>query len=120
MQILNILTRIFLSPDRMESAIAFYENLCGKKCNRRFTYSEAGLELAQVDRFLLIAGSDEKLEPFKSTQITLFVDDIEEYLKYLKQAGAGIMSEPKVVPTGKNMRVKHPDGIIAEYVEHYQ
>lgn len=26
--------------------------------------------------------------------------------------------EPSQVPTGKNMTVKHPDGLVAEYVEH--
>jgi len=118
MQIFKILTRIFMSPDRLESAISFYEQICGEKCGQRFSYAEAGLDLAQVDRFLLIAGSDEKLKPFKSTQITLLVDDIESYYAYFKQAGAEILSAPKVVPTGKNMRVKHPDGLVAEYVEH--
>ena len=118
MKVLKILTRIILNPDQMESAISFYENLCGEECRLRFHYAETGLDLAQIDHFLLIAGSDEKLKPFKSTQITILVDDIEGCHAYFKQTGTDILSAPKVVPTGKNMRVKHPDGIVAEYVEH--
>jgi hypothetical protein len=29
-----------------------------------------------------------------------------------------IIEQPKLVPTGMNMRVRHPDGMIVEYVEH--
>ena len=33
--------------------------------------------------------------------------------------GAAIVEPPKPVPTGSNMRVRHPDGTLVEYVEHH-
>ncbi|MFH7095366.1 VOC family protein, partial [Klebsiella pneumoniae] len=33
--------------------------------------------------------------------------------------GATIINPVKAVPTGWNMLVRHPDGMIAEYVEHH-
>lgn len=71
MQILNVLTRVYLQPDALIPMIAFYEGLFGEKCRLRFIYPAMRLELAQVGSMLLIAGAMEDLEPFKATQVTL-------------------------------------------------
>lgn len=52
------------------------------------------------------------------TQITFLVDSIDDFRNWLLGAGAVVLEEPKKVPTGRNMRVRHPDGTIIEYVEH--
>ncbi len=118
MKIKEVLTRIFLSTSELDSTIEFYENLFGQKCNLRFKYIEKGLELASVGSCLLISGSQEQLKPFIEVKATYIVDSIDDYKKYLTGEGATILEEPKTVPTGRNMRVKHPDGLVVEYVEH--
>jgi hypothetical protein len=45
------------------------------------------------------------------------VDSIVDFKVFLIEQGATILEEPKKIPTGKNMRVKHPDGLVVEYVE---
>jgi len=72
----------------------------------------------QVGDILLIAGSDEALKPFKSTQATFLVDSLDDFRAYLEEKGAKIIRGPAKVPTGKNMTIKHPDGSVIEYVEH--
>ena len=62
--------------------------------------------------------SEEKLHSFKSTRATFLVDSIDDFRNWLLNVGAVILEEPKKVPTGRNMRVLHPDGTIVEYVEH--
>jgi len=99
-------------------SLHFYENIFGEKCRLRFKYADAGLELANVGSILLIAGSDEALFPFKTTQATFLVDSLNDFKDKLVQYRAVILEEPKKVPTGANMRVKHPDGTVIEYVEH--
>ena len=84
----------------------------------RFKIPQIGLELAQIENILLIAGSDEALKPFRSTQATFLVDSLDEFKAYLKEKGAEIVRGPNKVPTGRNMTVKHPDGSVIEYVEH--
>ena len=84
----------------------------------RFEIPQIGLELAQVGDILLIAGSDEALKPFRSTQATMLVDSLDEFKTYLEKKGAEIIRGPNTVPTGMNMTVRHPDGSIIEYVEH--
>lgn len=118
MKIKSVLTRIFLSPSDMDKSIDFYERLSGQKCTMRFKYPEKELELASISSFLLISGSVDNLQPFKNTKVTLLVDSIDEFLEFSIKNGSTILEYPKSVPTGKNMRVKHPDGLIAEYVEH--
>jgi predicted enzyme related to lactoylglutathione lyase len=101
-----------------DSAIAFYENLFDEKCSRRFTYKEINLEIARVGAVLIIAGSNEALQPFRTTQATFLVDSIHAYRDFLLKNGASIIRDLQNVPTGINMTVQHFDGTIVEYVEH--
>lgn len=116
MKVLRTLIRIYVED--LDSAVDFYEKLLGVKCDLRFLYREVGLELASVGQFLLLCGSAEALKPFHDTQATLIVDSVDEFKQFLEQNGTEIIRGTKVVPTGKNMTVKHPDGAIVEYVEH--
>ncbi len=118
MKIHEVFTRIFVNSSEIDSHISFYENLCGQKCKLRFKYDEKGLELATVGPFLLISGSENHLKPFKETRVTCLVDSIDDFKAFLQEQGATILDEPKIVPTGRNMRARHADGLVVEYVEH--
>ncbi|MBN3525643.1 VOC family protein [Paenibacillus apiarius] len=71
-----------------------------------------------MDSFLIISGEENAVERFTSTSLTITVDSLSDARNFLVAQGAGILEEPKEVPTGKNMRIRHIDGIIVEYVEH--
>lgn len=116
MIIQQVLNRIYVND--MNSTIEFYEGLFQSKCNLRFSYYEAKLELAQVENVLILCGSDKDLEPFRDTRTTFLVDSVTEFRDYLLKNGAKIIRDLKKVPTGTNMTVKHKDGTIIEYVEH--
>ena len=116
MEILKKLVRIYVND--LDSAIAFYQKLTKHTVNRRFEMPQNGLELASIDDLLLICGKEEDLNPFKQTNATFLVDSLDEFKDFLESVGSTIIREPSQVPTGKNMTVKHPDGMVAEYVEH--
>lgn len=116
MKIKQILNRFYVHD--IEQSINFYKKILNEKCNMRFKYSQASLELAQVGNILIISGSDDALKPFKDTKATFLVDSITEFKDFLLNNGATIIRDLKVVPTGMNMTVKHLDGAIVEYVEH--
>ena len=118
MQIYKVLTRIFIDPAELDESVAFHEKLFGEKCTLRFKYPQKELELAMVGSFLLISGSAVALKPFTDTKVTFLVDSLDEFVEFHTSHNSTILEYPKSVPTGKNMRVKHPDGLIAEYVEH--
>jgi predicted enzyme related to lactoylglutathione lyase len=112
----KILTRIYVNE--IQTAIDFYEKLTNEKCANRFEYKQARLEIARVNNLLIIAGSDEALEPFRNTVATILVDSITEYKDFLIDNGATILQDIQQVPTGFNMTIRHNDGVIIEYVEH--
>lgn len=116
MKIITTLHRIYII-DSIDAHIPFYEHLLGQKVQRRFTYEAYDLELARIGNFLLIAGKDENLKAFRSTNGTIQVDSIEEFRTFLSQNNCSIIRDIAEVPTGKNMTVRHPDGSIFEYVE---
>ncbi len=94
--------------------LSFYENIFGG-CRFRIQYE--GLDLASVGPFFLCAGSDEALESYREMHTILIVDSLNEFKESLLAQRAEILSEPKQLPTGLNMVVKHIDGSIVEYVE---
>ncbi|HAQ64556.1 MAG TPA: glyoxalase [Bacteroidales bacterium] len=116
MIIKQILTRICVNE--INQTIDFYERLTNEKCSNRFEYKKVGLELAVVGNFLVIAGSEEALIPFRSTTVTFLVDSVNDYKTFLNENGATILRDIQPVPTGFNMTVMHNDGVIVEYVEH--
>ncbi len=120
MKVLRVATRIYLAPSDLDKAVAFYEKLFGERCDMHFKYAEAGLELASIGSVLLIAGTEDRLRTFRQTKATFLVDSLDEFRIWLLEAGAVILDEPKGVPTGRNIRVRHPDGAVIEYVEHAQ
>jgi hypothetical protein len=65
----------------------------------RFEILQIGLELAKIKSFLLIAGLNKALKPFRNTQATFLVDSLDEFKAYLKEKGAEIFPGPKKVPT---------------------
>lgn len=116
MKVKQILNRFYVHD--INQAVEFYGNLLNDKCSLRFKYPQVKLELAQVGNILIISGSDEALEPFKSTKCTFLVDSVIEYKDFLLKNGAKIIRDLREVPTGINMTVQHLDGTIVEYVEH--
>jgi predicted enzyme related to lactoylglutathione lyase len=115
MKILKILTRVYTG--NLDETLKFYEGLTGSKTLRRFPYPAAGLELAQVQDILILAGTEESLRPFRHTVATFLVDSLDDYFQYLAAHGATIIRPPQVVPTGRNKIIRHTDGAVVEYVE---
>ncbi|MGV9269063.1 VOC family protein [Kitasatospora sp. NPDC003701] len=112
----RVLIRVFLEPDGLDAAVAFYERLQSVTADARFTFGSLGL--ATVGAFLLIAGDEEELAPFRSTTGTLLVDDVRPYYERLLAEGAEIVFPLQEVPTGAGFNVRHPDGTVVEYVHH--
>jgi len=118
----EVQTRIFVAPEQFRATVAYYRALTGGRCSLHFPFPERGLELASVtssaSSFLIIAGSEAALAPFRGTALTVLVDDIEEVAERLVPLGAAVLQQVTPVPTGFQTRLRHPDGLIVEYVEH--
>lgn len=114
----RVLIRVYVGEGEIDRTIAFYEQLQGVQADMRFDFSQHSLVLAAVGPFLILEGSPENLQPFRSTVGTLLVDDIYPYHQRLLDAGAEIFFGPVEVPTGACFNARLPDGTVLEYVHH--
>ncbi|MCF3961701.1 VOC family protein [Streptomyces fuscigenes] len=114
MRILRTYARVYVAD--LDAALPQLGGLAGEPVTSRFTMPN-GLELAAVGRVLAVGGDERALEPYRATAATLIVDDLDECLERLLQAGAGIVRGPQAVPTGRNLTAKLPGGVQLEYVE---
>jgi hypothetical protein len=122
LQVREAQIRLFVPPDRLRDAVAYYKALTGGRCTLHFPFPERGLELASVSSpavsFLIIAGDEANLLPFRETTLTMLVEDIEAVAPALLALGAQILQPVTPVPTGFQTRARHPDGLVIEYVQH--
>lgn len=120
--ILEVQTRIFVAPERLCATVAYYKALTGGRCSLHFPFPERALELAAVSSpeasFLIIAGAEAALAPFRSTALTVLVADIEAVAGRLVPLGATVLQPVTPVPTGFQTRLRHPDRLVVEYVQH--
>jgi len=114
MKVLTTLARLYV--DDLDRALPPLRALTGQDTRLRFPY--AGVEVASIGSFLLVAGSDEALAPFRDVQSTVLVDDLDGLQEFIAAHGGEILSGPNQVPTGRNATVRHPGGVVFEYVEH--
>lgn len=113
MTVLATLARVYV--DDLDVALPTFVELTGEQPRLRFTYR--GLDLASVGGYLLLAGSEEALAPYRGTHATAIVESIDRILSITEQHGGEILDGPNEVPTGRNLTVRHPGGATIEYVQ---
>ncbi|MEV2255238.1 hypothetical protein AB0I94_32500 [Streptomyces sp. NPDC050147] len=113
MTVLATLARVYV--DDLEVALPTFVELTGEQPRLRFAYR--GLNLASIGGYLLLAGSEEALAPYRGTHATAIVESIDQILSITEQHGGEILDGPNEVPTGRNLTVQHPGGATIEYVQ---
>ena len=113
MTVLATYARVYV--DDLDAALPTFVELTGEQPELRFVYRD--LELASIGSYLLIAGTDEALAPYRDTHATAIVASVEEILELVERTGAKVVDGPNEVPTGRNLTVRHPGGAIIEYVQ---
>jgi methylmalonyl-CoA/ethylmalonyl-CoA epimerase len=84
------LVQVAQHVEDLDRAVAFYENLLGKKVAAK--YSPPGIA------FFFLDGTRLLLDPrASSTRISLAVDDVEFSVTELRERGVGIDEEPHVI-----------------------
>ncbi|AEI39717.1 VOC family protein [Paenibacillus mucilaginosus] len=117
MKVLDTMIRVYIEPDQLESTINFYEALYQERCKARVRYEDLHLDLAMVSQVLIMAGDANIRKELEIASATIVVDSIQEARDFLQQQGAVCLTEPQQTPGSWIMFVKHPDGLVAEYVQ---
>ncbi|MBV9820189.1 MAG: VOC family protein [Solirubrobacterales bacterium] len=99
--------------DDLDSAVAFYERLCGRAARR---FGLRGAELATVGPFLLFSAPEHVGDRLENVAATLTVDDLVAHEALLRSLGAQIIAPIAETPNGRRLVARHPDGAVFEYV----
>ena len=114
MQVFRTYARVYTRD--LDAVLTPMSAVTGEPVVTRFSMPN-GLELGAVGRVLVVAGDEETLKPYVATVATLIVDDLDDCLLRLNEAGAQIVQSPQAVPTGRNLTAKLPGDVQVEYVE---
>lgn len=114
MRTLATFARVYVSD--LEPALALFTDGGAPAPRLRFSHA-SGLELALVGEVLVLAGPDEVLDGFRSTQVTSVVEDLEAALDHARGLGGEVLRGPAAQATGTNATVRLPFGAVVEYVE---
>lgn len=118
MKVLNVLTRQHLELAQFDAAVGFYEGLLEQEARLRLTVLDGRLRIAQVASMLLIGADAPLLAAIDGIRAAYLVEDIAAFAEHLPRQGATIVEPLATIATGRSMLVRHPDGMLVEYVEH--
>lgn len=114
MRVLRTYARVYTSD--FDSTVSALTAATGDAVGTRFDMPN-GLRLAAIGQILLVGGDEETLAPYRATQATVIVDDLDHYHTALVAAGAEIVRGPQTVPTGRNLTARLTPDVQIEYVE---
>lgn len=87
----------------------------------RLDLPEAGLHVVGVGQFLILEmdpGKLDRIDQAKQTTVTVLVPHLQDAVRASAQRGAAIVEGPWQSPPGPGYRLRHPDGLLVEYLEH--
>ena len=118
MTILNILVRRHVPIAAFDEAVRFYETLLGETARLRLDPVPGAHRIAQVSAMLIVGATPDRLDAIADIQAAYLVDDLDAMADTLRTIGASIIEPTTPIPTGRFLLACHPDGLVAEYVEH--
>jgi predicted enzyme related to lactoylglutathione lyase len=103
--------------------VGFYEALAKTPLDQDIDIPDAGLHVVAVGPFLILALDRSKLgeERFlqaTQTHTTILTADVECAVANVIAAGATIVQPRFEVSHGSGYRIRHPDGLLVEYLQH--
>ncbi|MFI9464117.1 VOC family protein [Streptomyces xiamenensis] len=113
MAILKTYARLW--SDSLDQALPLLERLTGAAPDLRVGFES--VELAAVGDLLVIAGPPGERAKYAHASATVVVDDLDEVMAALAEAGAAITTPVAPSPTGRFLYARHADGAEVEYVE---
>lgn len=120
MQVLETLVRRDLPLDALPDALNFYGSLLGAEPTLDLHLADGDLRIVQLGAMLLVAASPALAAQVVRADAVYVVRDIDAFVRQLDQQGVDWLQPLADIVTGKNLIVRHPDGLVVEYVEHLE
>jgi predicted enzyme related to lactoylglutathione lyase len=114
----RIFTRVFCQPGQLIETVRFYERLIQARLDMDMDIPEAGVHVVAVGSFLILELDTEQHRLAAQTTVTVLNADLDQAVARQVTAGAEIVQDRWEGPVGAGTRLRHPDGLIVEYLEH--
>ncbi|MDQ6697122.1 MAG: hypothetical protein M3Z46_06660 [Actinomycetota bacterium] len=117
----RVFARVFCDMGTLSGTVRFYEGLTSMTLDMDMDISEAGLHVVAVGPFLILEIDVAKLDragQAAQTQVTVLNAHLDEAVERQVAAGAEIVQQRWNAPPGPGVRLRHPDGLLVEYLEH--
>ncbi len=117
----RVLARVFCDPGALVETVPFYEALTSVSLDMDMDMPESGLHVVAVGSFLILEMDRKKLDRAAQaveTRVTVLVADLDDKVAQLVASGAEVVQQRWDSPPGPGMRLRHPDGMLVEYLEH--
>jgi predicted enzyme related to lactoylglutathione lyase len=116
-----VFARVFCEMGTLAATVRFYEALTSARLDMDMDIPESGLHVVAVGPFLILEMDTQKLDragQAAQTHVTVLNADLDTSVAREVAAGAQIVQERWEAPPGPGVRLRHPDGLLAEYLEH--
>lgn len=117
----RVFTRVYPEMGTLKETVRFYESITATELDIDMDISEAGLHVVGVGAFLILEMDPARLDRIdqaKQTRVTILAPHLEEAVRASVEGGAEVVQERWESPSGPGYRLRHPDGLLVEYLEH--
>jgi hypothetical protein len=117
----RVFSRVFCEPGALTDTVHFYRTLTAVDPDMDLDIPEAGLHVVAVGAFLILEMDPAKLDragSARQTHVTVLNADLDAAVARQVAAGARIEQPRWEAPPGPGVRMRHPDGLLVEYLEH--
>jgi len=116
-------TRVFCERPRLAVTVLFYEALTHEHLDQDIDLPETGMRMVAIGGFLLLVldsdkAAPERYESARNTTATIIVPFLNTAVTDALAMGAEQVGKPFSVPHARGCRLRHPDGLVVEYLEH--
>lgn len=117
----RVFARVFCAPGTLVKTVRFYEALTRTTLDQDMDIPAQGLHVVAVGPFLILEIDRNKLgraDQATKTPVTVLVPDLDAAVAQETAKGATVVQARWSAPPGPGVRLRHPDGLLVEYVEH--
>jgi predicted enzyme related to lactoylglutathione lyase len=117
----RVLAQVLAEPGHFEQTVRCYERLTGTTLDMDLDAREYGIRTAAVGAFLIIdldPDQHDRVEQVRSTAVTMIFADLDAAVETSLALGAELVGDPFPAAVGRGARLRHPDGLLVEYLEH--
>lgn len=114
----RVFVRVFCDPGTLPETVRFHETLTSTTLDMDMDIPEAGIRVVAVGPFLILERDPRARDLAAETPATVLNAHLDDAVERSLADGAQVVQQRWSAPPGPGIRLRHPDGLLVEYLEH--